>query len=532
MGENLIIFESCQLQIQTTRSWDYMGFSLKVPRNPIVESDIIIGHLDGGVLPELESFSDHNLGPIPKKWKGVCNGGKNFVCNKKVIGARYYLEDSALDIFGHGTHTASTAVGRVVKNANFFGIANGTARGGVPSARIATYKVCGGESCEDKDILAAFDDAIADGVDIICASLGSTEPLKISKSSIAIGSFHAMEKDVLTVQSAGNTHSYGLKTVISIAPWLFTAAASSIDRNFVNKLVLGNGRTIISSAVNSFATGKHNLKLIYGKGIGSHCNVSSAMQCIDGCIDPNLVKGNIIVCDADEVFSDIVLRAWEVNASGVILRKNKYAKEPLTSPLPTASLYEPDFRYIEYYLNSETFPSARILKSETFQDYAPIVGSFSKKGPNKFFPEIFKPDITAPGTNILAECPVDSLIPLKKYGVKYSILTGTSMSSPHVVGAAAYVKSRHPDWSASAIKSSLMTTAWTMNKKYNVDAELGYGAGHIDPVKAAHPGLAMPYRGSPKPNALSLGQMVEMRELQLFVGKMDVNVTTRRSMNY
>ncbi|XP_047319814.1 subtilisin-like protease SBT4.3 [Impatiens glandulifera] len=484
------IFESKQLQVQTTRSWDYMGLSLEIPRSPSIESDIIIGHIDSGILPEIKSLADHNLGNVPNKWKGVCEGGKNFTCNKKLIGARYYEGDSARDIEGHGTHTASTAVGRVVNNANYYGIANGTARGGAPSARIATYKVCG-MHCNDEAIMAAFDDAIADGVDIITLSIAYSKPVKISQDVVAIGSFHAMHKGILSVQGAGNTGINILKSVTSTAPWLFTVAASSVDRKIINKLVLGNGRTLIVSissiALSPLATGRHEKRLVYGRGITQHCNESSAMKCIIGCVDPNLVKGKIVVCDADVDNSDAIYTVMTTNASGIILRKLN-ADDSSLAPLPTAALNDPDFRYIESYLKSTKLPSARILKSKRIHStYAPIVGSFSSKGPNINLPELLKPDITAPGIDILAECPIqggfDTLVS------NYYIQSGTSMSCPHVTGAATYVKSKHPYWSTSAIKSSLMTTAWTMNTKYNTDAEFGYGAGHIDPVKAIHPGL-------------------------------------------
>ncbi|XP_047319899.1 subtilisin-like protease SBT4.6 [Impatiens glandulifera] len=456
------IFESQHLQVQTTRSWDYMGLSLEIPRNPSIESDIIIGHIDSGINPEVKSLSDHNLGNVPNKWKGVCEGGRNFTCNKKLIGARYYDGHSARDIK-----------------------ANGTARGGVPSSRIATYNVCG-KYCYDDAIMAAFDDAIADGVDIITISMGYDSPFNITQDAIAIGSFHAMQKGILTVQPAGNTGINILKTVISNAPWLFTVAASSTDRKIINKLILGNGRTLTSVALSLLTTGRHNKRLVYGRGITRHCNESSAMQCIIDCVDPDLVKGKIVVCDADVDKSDAIFATMTANASGVILRKNRSSNDSSSlTYLPTAALNDPDFHYIESYIKSTKFPSARILKSETIHSYAPIVGSFSSKGPNTILPEILKPDITAPGIDILAECPIDD----GKIVSNYDIQTGTSMACPHVTGAAAYVKSKHPNWSPSAIKSSLMTTAWTMNTNYNADAEFGYGAGHIDPVRAVHPGL-------------------------------------------
>ncbi|XP_047319973.1 subtilisin-like protease SBT4.3 [Impatiens glandulifera] len=487
MVEVVSVFKSQKYQTATTRSWDYIGLTLDIPRNHAIESDIIIGHIDSGVNHEAKSFSDHNLGHVPSKWKGVCCGGKNFICNRKLIGARYYVGDTATDLDDHGTLTASIAVGRVVKNANFFGIANGTARGGVPSARIATYKVCEGK-CVNEDIMAAFDDAIADNVDIITISLVSGRPVKISEDVIAIGSFHAMEKGILTIQAAGNAGNE-LFTVSSIAPWLFTVAASSIDRKIITKLVLGNGRTIIVS-INLFIC-SHNKMLVYGREITNHCNESNAKKCMVECIDPPLVKGRIILCDDDGSDALFKLVAINASASGIIYRLNEaYVDDIEAQPFPVVYLNDFDFHYVESYHKFGKLASARIFRSETIHNnIAPIVAFFSSRGPNMIIPGIFKPDITAPGVVILAESPKDTNISIGQVGAKYNFDSGTSVSCPHVAGAIAYVKSKHPDWSVSAIKSSLMTTAWTMNIKYNADVELGYGAGHINPVKATHPGL-------------------------------------------
>lgn len=140
----------------------------------------------------------------------------------------------------------------MVKDVSFFGLAKGTVRGGVPSARIAAYKVCHKKGCESVDILAAFDDAIADGVDLLSVSLGLPESTEFFDDVIAIGSFHAMEKGILTLNSAGNNGAGGPLAVESVAPWMFTVAASSTDRRLSTKVVLGNGKTLnVSSILNS-----------------------------------------------------------------------------------------------------------------------------------------------------------------------------------------------------------------------------------------------------------------------------------------
>ncbi|XP_019435136.1 PREDICTED: subtilisin-like protease SBT4.9 [Lupinus angustifolius] len=165
------VFPSRNLQLHTTRSWDFIGFPESVKRSRAIESDVVVGVIDTGIWPESDSFNHQGFGPIPKSWKGTYAGGKNFTCNKKIIGAIFYVDESVRDIDGHGTHTASIVAGNNVPSARFYGLAQGTARGGVPSARIAAYKVCGELGCTSHAIMAAFDNAIADGVSLLSVSL-------------------------------------------------------------------------------------------------------------------------------------------------------------------------------------------------------------------------------------------------------------------------------------------------------------------------------------------------------------------------
>lgn len=183
--------------------------------------------------------------------------------SRKIIGARWYSKGyeaefgnlstsdefeylSPRDAAGHGTHTSSTAAGDPIQNASYKGLAAGLARGGAPSAQLAIYKVCwatGG--CSSADLLAAFDDAIYDGVDVLSVSLGSPPPLSsYVEDAVAIGSFHAVAKGISVICSAGNSGPYP-QTVINSAPWIFTVAASTIDRAFPTVITLGNNQTVV-----------------------------------------------------------------------------------------------------------------------------------------------------------------------------------------------------------------------------------------------------------------------------------------------
>lgn len=174
---------------------------------------------------------------------------------RKLIGARFYdtsesddteTEDgSPRDSEGHGSHVAATAAGSIVQGASYYGVAAGTAKGGSPTSRIAVYKVCSSEGCLGSAILAAFDDAIADGVDVLSLSLGSPieyEP-ELSSDPIAIGAFHAVEQGITVVCSAGNDGP-SRETVVNAAPWIVTVAATTIDRDFESDVVLGGNKTI------------------------------------------------------------------------------------------------------------------------------------------------------------------------------------------------------------------------------------------------------------------------------------------------
>ncbi|KAK6139273.1 hypothetical protein DH2020_026985 [Rehmannia glutinosa] len=446
------IFPSTTFYPQTTRSWDFLGLAENVHRNPTAESDTIIGVIDTGIWPESESFNDEGLALLPRNGKD------------KLIGARYYNSqsptvDSARDKDGHGSHTTSIAAGNYVKDASFYGIAQGIARGGVPSARIAAYKACNGDGCQTTDLLAAFDDAIADGVDIITISVGGDYPSQLENDVIAIGSLHAFQKGILVTQSAGNRG-----TVSSVMPWIFTVAASSTDRGIVTKVALGNGTLFTGKTVNSFSSTGTSVPVVYGKDVSSRCNELSALSCHPGCLDTDLVKGKIVLCS---LFGG-VKEAFRAGALGSVSSQRLFFQSPAVAdessvvPLAASALNPNDFQVVQSYFNSTKSPKLDILKSESVRNLdAPLVASFSSRGPNRILTDILKPDITAPGIEILA-----AFSPM-----------------------AAYVKSFHPNWSPSAIKSALMTTAWKMDPTKDSLAEFSYGAGHIDPVKAVDPGL-------------------------------------------
>ncbi|XP_028779753.1 cucumisin-like [Neltuma alba] len=492
------MFESKRHKPQTTRSWDFIGFPQQVNRASL-ESDLIVGIIDFGIWPESDSFNDQGFGPPPRKWKGSC---QNFTCNNKIVGAKYFVghgfpakDDigSPRDTDGHGTHCASTAAGNWVNSASLYGLGSGTARGGVPSARIAAYKPCWSSGCYDSEILAAFDEAISDGVDIISVSLGETSVIhpNLFQDIFAIGSFHAMKNGILTSIGAGNLGPE-LFTMTSFAPWSLSVAASTIDRKFFTKLQLGNGMVFEGVSVNTFDPHNKTYPLIYSgdaPNITGGFNSSISSSCVENSLDEALVKGKIVVCDSVPKHN----AAQKAGVVGVVVPIISSKDVAHALPLSFTLLTLRDGESIRSYLKSASNPTASIFKSNEGKDsLSPYIASFSSRGPNPITPDILKPDITAPGVDIIAAWPPNSSISGAAGDMResnFNIMSGTSMACPHVSAAAAYVKSFHPTWSPAAIKSALMTTASPMNPELNPEAELAYGAGQINPIKALTPGL-------------------------------------------
>ncbi|KAJ9557724.1 hypothetical protein OSB04_012338 [Centaurea solstitialis] len=489
------VFPSRKHKLATTSSWDFLGFPLTANRST-TESDIIIGVVDTGIWPESASFSDVGYGPPPAKWKGICQA--DFPCNNKIIGAQYFKGDgiydprdlqSPRDSQGHGTHTASTAAGNIVRDANLLGLHSGIARGGVPRARIAVYKVCWTD-CSDIDILSAFDAAIADGVDMITASLGSTSPEELFKNGIAIGSFHAMMNGILTVQSAGN-EGPDPRSVTSVAPWILSVAAGTKNPDLITRVRLGNNMVVDGVSINPF-TLEGMYPLVYAgdvPNIAAGFNGSTSRFCIeDNSLDKNLVQGKIILCDWIST-GEVQMLA---GAAGTVMSYDTL--DGIGSyPLPVSVVKFEQAESIFQYIRSTRDATAVIMKSEDVTNpLSPYIASFSSRGPNSIVNNILKPDLTAPGVRILAAwSPLSPISEAKgdHRALPFNMISGTSMACPHVSGIAAYIKSFNPTWSPATIKSALMTTASLMSAQINTDAEFAYGAGYLNPMKAMRPGL-------------------------------------------
>ncbi|KAL1540136.1 subtilisin-like protease SBT4.14 [Salvia divinorum] len=498
MEEVVSILPNRYRKLHTTKSWEFVGLTPNSRRNSKVESNIIVGLLDTGITPDSDSFKDDGLGPPPAKWKGGC--AANFSgCNNKLIGAKYFKLDkrpdpddvlSPLDTDGHGTHTSSTLAGVPVPHANLDGLAQGTARGAVPLARVAMYKVCWASfGCSDADILAAFESAISDGVDVISISIGGITG-SYTADSIAVGAFHAMRKGILTVASAGNDGpNHG--SVANHAPWLLTVGASGMDRQFRSNIVLANGVTLSGVGISTFEPIQKLYPLASGMDTAKSSDTKEESRyCLENSMDPNKVKGKLVYCKLGSWGTDSVIKG--LGGVGSLIESDAFLDAAQIFMAPATMVNSSAGKRINDYIHSTTTPSAIIHRSKEIKIPAPFVASFSSRGPNPGTKHLLKPDITAPGIDILASYTLlKSLTGLKgdtQYS-KFTFMSGTSMSCPHVAGAAAYVKSFHPNWSPAAIRSAIMTTAKPMSSRVDKDAEFAYGAGQVNPTRAISPGL-------------------------------------------
>ena len=388
-------------------------------------------------------------------------------------------------------------------DANLFDYAKGTARGMATRARVAAYKVCWLGGCFSSDILAAMEKAIEDNVNVISMSLGGGMS-DYYRDSVAIGAFSAMEKGIFVSCSAGNAgpSSYSLSNQ---APWITTVGAGTIDRDFPAYVSLGNGKNF--SGVSLYKGNSLPGKLLPFVYAGNASNATNGNLCMIGTLIPEKVAGKIVLCDRgvnSRVQKGSV--AKDAGALGMVLANTAANGEELVADahlLPATAVGEKNGDIIKNYLFTDPNPTVTVLFEGTKVGIqpSPVVAAFSSRGPNSITLEILKPDIIAPGVNILAGWsgnvgPTGLSIDDRRVG--FNIISGTSMSCPHVSGLAALVKAEHQDWSPAAIRSALMTTAYTVYKSGQKlqDISTGkpatpfdYGSGHVDPVAALDPGL-------------------------------------------
>lgn len=494
----------------TTHTSQFLGLNSETGAWPASNygKDTIIGLVDTGVWPESESFNDDGMSEIPSRWKGECESGTQFnssLCNKKLIGARFFNKgivaqepnvtftvNSTRDTDGHGTHTSTTAAGNYVSGASYFGYAPGTARGMAPRAHVAMYKALWDEGAFSSDIIAAIEQAVVDGVDVLSLSFG-LDGVALYEDPVAIATFSALEKGVFVSTSAGNEGPfYG--SLHNGIPWVLTVAASTIDRDFQGTAHLGNGESVTGSTlfpgVNSSST---QIPIVF-------------MNACDNLKKLKMVGNKIVVCQDNSSLDNQYLNVQDANvAGGFFITNNTDLELFLQSQFPTLFLNPKEGEAVKDYIKSTSHPIVSLEFQKTLLGVkpAPIVTSYTSRGPSSSFPFTLKPDIAAPGSLVLAAWPQNiSVATINKKEVLFSefnLLSGTSMACPHAAGLAALLKGAHPEWSPAAIRSAMMTTSDILDSTLVPIKDIGHnllpasplamGAGHVNPNKALDPGL-------------------------------------------
>ena len=513
---------------------------------------VVVGIIDGGIWPENLSYADRvdangkptfdNSGTLAYTplagWQGGCDSGEGFTvghCNNKLIGARYFIDGfnatgralhwtefvSPRDSIGgtvghggHGTHTSTTAAGNNGVTATLgTNIAMGQVSGIAPRARIASYKICwsfndasdptgGKNSCWGADAVAAVEQAVTDGVDVLNYSIsGGT----VVNDAVEQAFLHAANAGVFVAASAGNDGP--ANEVNHVSPWLATIAAAAHNRVFQGTATLGNGASYKGVTLNNKVLPASPL-IRSEDAVLAGANANEARLCysVGGnggpTLDPAKVSGKIVTCvRGTNARVDKSLAVKQAGGVGMIMVDNGGGLVAEIHSVPTLHVTTADGNLIKAYAATQGALAGLSVFSSVIVPNAPVTAGFSSRGPNRFDGNLLKPDVTAPGVDILAGV-TPELNAAQRANIingtftpppAWALYQGTSMSSPHVAGVAALLRQQHPGWSPAAIKSALMTSATPTFSDGLSGVQLGslpwaQGAGHINPYGTmAHP---------------------------------------------
>jgi len=489
----------------------------------------VIGVLDTGIAPENPAFAGRPLGTTPGPepylaadggivfvkgdgdvFSGFCEPGEQFTaddCSTKIVGARSFLSDQNLprgdasvgeygsprDGSGHGSHTASIAAGEAAVAAGVQGRDFGTISGIAPAAKIAAYKVCwsgpdplvsSDDGCSTTDILAAINQSVKDGVDVLNYSIGGA-PAQTTYSPTGAAFLGAASAGVFVTASAGNLGP-GASTLDNAAPWITTVAATTVPSYYAT-LTLGDGQRIVGGSIT--VTEPVEGRIVNAGSLAlAGADPARAGLCYPDTLDPALLPaGAIVVCDRGVI--DRNAKSAEVKrAGGVAMVLTNISPGVMDEDAHSIPALNVDAAFRDAIRAYAATPEATATLTPDGEEPAtPQVAPFSARGPVLADGgDILKPDLAAPGVAILA---AGSNAADGEPSFKF--LSGTSMASPHVAGLAALYLGERPSATPGEVKSALMTTAYD-----TVDAAGGpvsdpfaQGAGHVDPIRMLDPGL-------------------------------------------
>ncbi|MEU4231617.1 S8 family serine peptidase [Nonomuraea sp. NPDC026600] len=526
-----VVPDTLHKALDDRNSTDFLGLSgdrglwTKLGGTGKAGKGVVVGVIDTGIWPENPSFAGPALGTKPptyadpyrpylkdgvtvmkkadgSSFTGLCQSGEEFaanLCNQKIISSRYFGElwmkfnppeqrddyISPRDAQGHGSHTAGTAAGNHAVPAAANGIDYGTISGVAPGAAIAVYKALwkgkdgGTTGGYTSDIVAAIDQAVADGVDVINYSVGSLfESAADAPVQLA---FLAAAGSGIFVSAAGGNSGPIPSTLDNTSPWVTTVAAGTIAP-YRAEIQLGDGSRYRGTSTTVVAPlGPKTLATAVSVKTGTATD-GDARLCVAGSLDPAKTAGKIIYCERGTTAR--VDKSAEVKRAGgvgmVLGNPSDQDTEADLHAVPTVHVNTPDTGKIAAYAaTAGATATLRPISSDSVP--YPAVTSFSSRGPSVSAKgDLLKPDITAPGAAILA-----AVAPPGNAGKNFDFYSGTSMAAPHIAGLAALYLGRHPLMSPMAIKSAMMTTAYD-TKTPDLFAQ---GSGHVDPARMLTPGL-------------------------------------------
>jgi len=420
----------------------------------------------------------------------------------------------------HGMHTASTAAGGIV-TATYDGLNVGTMSGVAPKAYVMSYRVFyesinGNGSFWNAEGIAALEDIVKDRADVLNNSWGGGPTSSGGEyDALDTALINAVKAGIFVSMSNGNSGP-GLGTGDHPSPDYINVAASTTS----GTLAAGRVGVKANPTLQNFA--------FSAAGFGSPLavgQISDFSYLPSAAVDP----ANILGCNPWPAgtfagkaalikrgtcdFSVKVLNAERAGATFAVVYNHETGGNGLINmgagsvgnqvTIPSLFIGNTNGTALVSLYNAN--PAAAILEINTIAFQAgskpDVIASFSSRGPG--VGEVLKPDITAPGVNILAQGFTEGVTGEARH-LGYGQASGTSMAAPHVAGAAALIKQVHPNWSPAYIKSALMSTSKYLNI-YNGDGSpaqpLDMGAGRLDLTHAADPGVIL------NPPSLSFSQV-------------------------
>ncbi|MEI2429140.1 S8 family serine peptidase [Lysobacter yananisis] len=404
--------------------------------------------------------------------EGRCNdkliGGWDFVCGEpaNMCGQPGIREEPGFgDTNGHGSHTASTSAGNAW-TANYKG-RDIRISGVAPHANIVAYDICytdaaGQGWCPDSAALAAIDQAVVDGVDVINYSIGGGgEPWG---EAVSLAFLNASDAGIFIAASAGNSGP-DPSTNGHQQPWVSTTAASTHGRgNFATLLqITGPGTVPSDLQAVQLNDGSGGVSLTASIPPNTPVRISAGIDSADdGCAGfaPGAFANAIAVVRRGTCnFSIKVNNAAAAGAIAVVIANNQATGVTPSVPgttVPAFAAAQDDSNALRDFAagNGNTSTGGIGFPPTPVPNTPDLIADFSSRGPGGF--NLIKPDVAAPGVSVLAVLAGTTIGGSENL---VGLLSGTSMASPHQAGSAALLRQARPNWTAAEIKSALMMTA-------------------------------------------------------------------------